>query len=70
MAQQNKPVDVDVPQMTTLASESWATEAIVPPVAPTVYPAAAPPTEEWSAESENWSEQVESSDWSAQPAQW
>jgi len=77
--QQSKAVlDADVAPMTTLASESWATETTGPagdlgaPVAAAAYAATATaaPTEDWSADAEQWSEQVESSDWSAPTNQW
>jgi len=79
LAQQTKAVDVDVAPLTTLAADSWATETTGPagdmgtaPVAAPTYPAApaAAPTEAWSAEAEQWSEQVDN-EWSAAPSnQW
>jgi len=76
-AQISKPVDIDVGAMTTLASDSWATETggggdlggTVAPVAAAAYTAPAP-TDDWSAEGEQWSEQVETSEWSAPTNQW
>jgi len=80
LAQQSKAADVDVAPMTTLASESWATETAGPagdlgaaPVAAASYNAAATTaaTDDWSAEAEPWSEQVENADWSSAPTnQW
>jgi len=76
-AQQSKAVDVDVAPVTTLASESWATEPMgfmgastVPATDYTAPTAAAVVTEDWSAEAnEQWSEQVETNEWSTN-TQW
>jgi len=63
---------MDVGAITTLASESWATETGgggdiggggTPAVAPPAF-TAPPPTDDWSAEAEQWSEQVEG-EWGA-----
>ena len=77
MAQLSKAADIDVGGMNTLAADSWATEtgaagdigAVVAPVAPAPYTAPAP-TDDWSAEGEQWSEQVDNSEWSAANNQW
>jgi len=72
LAQQSKAVEMDVGAITTLASESWATETGgggdiggggTPAVAPPAF-TAPPPTDDWSAEAEQWSEQVEG-EWGA-----
>jgi len=71
LAQQSKAVEMDVGAITTLASESWATETGAggdigggtPAVAPAAF-TAPPATDDWSAEAEQWSEQVEG-EWGA-----